>query len=1232
MSVFQNIGTTGSITTGSFAAKVDFTTGSAPDNVAIGDLDGDGKPDLAVVNQNSNSISLFRNTSGGGSISFATKVDLTTGPTPTSIVLGDIDGDGKADLVTTNYSSNTVSVFRNIATSGTLVSGSFVAHVDFATGNNPYHVAVGDLDGDGIPDLAVADLGSGLVSVLRNSPLIAPTTQATNVLFTSTTATTTTASWTNGNGASRAVFIKAASSGSPAPVDLTAYAANAAFASGTQIASTGWYCVYNGTGTTVNITGLTTGTTYRVMTVEYNGTGSNVAYQTAAGIGNPANVTTLGPVISATGTLTAVNTTYGTASATPTTFNISATNLTANLVITPPTGFEVSSTSASSGYAATASLVPSSGTVATTAIYLRLAATTAVGTYGASGNVVCTSTGATTVNVATVSSTVTAAALMVTATGPSKTYGTALTAGTSTTNFTVTGTPASGQALTSVTLTPDAAGLSATTATGASYMVTPSAATGTGGFLASNYNITYTPFNGTVTAAALTVTATGPSKTYGTALTAGTSTTNFTVTGTPASGQALTSVTLTPDAAGLSATTAAGAGYSVTPSSATGTGGFLASNYNITYTPFNGTVTTAALTVTAAGPSKTYGTALTAGASTNNFTITGTPASGETLTSVTLTPDAAGLSATTVAGAAYVITPGAATGTGGFLASNYNITYTPFNGTVSTAALTVTATGPSKTYGTALTAGTSTTNFTVTGTPASGEALTSVTLTPDAAGLSATTAAGAGYVITPSAATGTGGFLASNYNITYTPFNGTVTTAALTVTATGPSKTYGTALTAGTSTNNFTITGTPAAGETLTSVTLTPDAAGLSATTAASAGYAVTPSAATGTGGFLASNYNITYAPFNGTVTAAALTITATTANKTYGQTLTSAAGNASGFSLSGIKNSETVGSVTLTYGTGAAATANVGTYTNQVTPSLATGGTFTASNYAITYAPGNIVVGAATLTITANDVNKIPGNTLTNYAGSSAFASTGLQNSESAGTVSITYGTGAAAGDAPGTYANQVTPSARTGGSITASNYSISYVSGAIVVGTSTITTSGSLSVLSTTYGTASGTSTFTVSGSNLSNDIVVTPPTGFEIASSSSGPFAGTVTLTQSGGGVGTTHVYVRLAATTPVGNNYNGNVVVSSTGAASKNMATVTSTVSAAAITITASNATKNYGTAITGGGGFNSLYHYQRYIKKWEYHKQCNCCIRHGCPGYRCGSNVFKFGYAIGSGRR
>ena len=91
--------------------------------------------------------------------------------------------------------------------------------------------------------------------------------------------------------------------------------------------------------------------------------------------------------------------------------------------------------------------------------------------------------------------------------------------------------------------------------------------------------------------------------------------------------------------------------------------------------------------------------------------------------------------------------------------------------------------------GTALTAGTSTTNFSSSGA-ISGEAANGVTLTPDAAGLSATTAAGAAYVVTPSLATGTGGFLESNYSVTYNPYNGIVSAKALTITAENKTKVY----------------------------------------------------------------------------------------------------------------------------------------------------------------------------------------------------------------------------------------------------------------------------------------------------------------------------------------------------------------------------------------------------------------------------------------------------------
>jgi hypothetical protein len=171
ISVFRNTTTSGSITSSSFASKVDFTVGDAPASVRIGDLDGDGKPDLVVANYSSNFISVFRNTASSGSInssSFAARADFTTDPGSWGVTIGDLDGDDKLDLAVANILTNSISVFRNTASSGSITSGSFASQMYFATGLVPYYVSFGDLDGDGKPDL-VASGSSGYISVFRNN-------------------------------------------------------------------------------------------------------------------------------------------------------------------------------------------------------------------------------------------------------------------------------------------------------------------------------------------------------------------------------------------------------------------------------------------------------------------------------------------------------------------------------------------------------------------------------------------------------------------------------------------------------------------------------------------------------------------------------------------------------------------------------------------------------------------------------------------------------------------------------------------------------------------------------------------------------------------------------------------------------------------------------------------------------------------------------------------------------
>nr|WP_294775770.1 MBG domain-containing protein [uncultured Flavobacterium sp.] len=168
------------------------------------------------------------------------------------------------------------------------------------------------------------------------------------------------------------------------------------------------------------------------------------------------------------------------------------------------------------------------------------------------------------------------------------------------------------------------------------------------------------------------------------------------------------------------------------------------------------------------------------------------------------------------------------------------------------------------------------------------------------------------------------------------------------------------------------------------------------------------------------------------------LTITADSDTKVYGQTYTVGSGSTA-FTSSGLQNGETIGSITIS-SAGAVNTAAVGTYS--IIPTSATGGTFTASNYSITYNNGTLTVNTALLTITADNASKCFGTT---YAlGTTAFTSIGLQNGETIGSVTLSS-TGAASGAAVGSYA--ITASSATGGTFTATNYSITYNDGTLTV-----------------------------------------------------------------------------------------------------------------------------------------------------------------------------------------
>jgi len=168
-SILLNTTTTGG-TPPTFATKVTFPTGLGPDDLSIDDINSDGKPDLATANPYSDDTSILLNTTPTGATTptFAPQVTFPTGDVPNSVSIGDFNSDGKPDLVLANVYSNDTSILLNTTPTGA-TTATFTPQVTFATGINPRSVSIGDFNGDGKPDLAVANVSSNNVSILLNT-------------------------------------------------------------------------------------------------------------------------------------------------------------------------------------------------------------------------------------------------------------------------------------------------------------------------------------------------------------------------------------------------------------------------------------------------------------------------------------------------------------------------------------------------------------------------------------------------------------------------------------------------------------------------------------------------------------------------------------------------------------------------------------------------------------------------------------------------------------------------------------------------------------------------------------------------------------------------------------------------------------------------------------------------------------------------------------------------------
>lgn len=132
----------------------------SPSSIVTGDLNGDGKPDLVTADWNSGKITVSL---GLGQGNFSTGVSFDAGSHPGSLLLADVDGDGRLDIIVANTTAGTVSILRGTG------DGRFLAPIPYKLGFNPGLLASGDFTGQGRVDLVVTDSASARFALLANN-------------------------------------------------------------------------------------------------------------------------------------------------------------------------------------------------------------------------------------------------------------------------------------------------------------------------------------------------------------------------------------------------------------------------------------------------------------------------------------------------------------------------------------------------------------------------------------------------------------------------------------------------------------------------------------------------------------------------------------------------------------------------------------------------------------------------------------------------------------------------------------------------------------------------------------------------------------------------------------------------------------------------------------------------------------------------------------------------------
>ncbi|CAF3487901.1 unnamed protein product [Rotaria sp. Silwood1] len=135
---------------------------SAPESVTTADVNGDGKVDIIVANKGTHNVGVLLNSGTGTFPAAPVTYGLLTNSAPTSVTTTDVNGDGKPDIIVGDSGTNTFGVLFNNG------DGTFPAtQVTYSTGAGtvPASVVAGDLNGDGRADITVANSGTNTIGV-----------------------------------------------------------------------------------------------------------------------------------------------------------------------------------------------------------------------------------------------------------------------------------------------------------------------------------------------------------------------------------------------------------------------------------------------------------------------------------------------------------------------------------------------------------------------------------------------------------------------------------------------------------------------------------------------------------------------------------------------------------------------------------------------------------------------------------------------------------------------------------------------------------------------------------------------------------------------------------------------------------------------------------------------------------------------------------------------------------